>query len=96
MKLPLQIYQIMTDYLLKRGVTMTGKRKIILKAVAQRLVIEDIDEFWIDIRNESRISWATVRVFITQLYELGLLEKQKIGTRGIKYILAKPLRDFKP
>lgn len=85
------IYGQMLSFLKKRDVVLTSKRLAILEAVSRELVIEDVEEFWINLRTHTNISWATVHVFLGMLSNYGLLERQKKGNRSTKFAVAEKL-----
>lgn len=63
------IQQIMAS----RGYFVSRKRQIIIDQLCMFKYIENIDDFWIRIRQNHTISWATVRNTIRLLIDLECL-----------------------
>lgn len=93
MNLPTQIYQQMVCLLKKKNIIITSKRNIVLKAISEKLVIEDVEDFWISLRSNTKISWATVHVFLGLLNDCGILERFKKGTKTTMFVVATNLID---
>ncbi len=61
----------------KKGIAVTKQRSKIIQMVCSSSPITDLDEEWVKLRLENRISWATMRVTISLMQKLGLLITEK-------------------
>ncbi|WP_437921300.1 hypothetical protein [Sphingobacterium sp. LRF_L2] len=55
------------------GYLVSQKRQVIVAYLCRLRSIENVDEFWLGIRKEHAVSWATVRNTIRLLIEIGYL-----------------------
>lgn len=59
-----------------RGYILSGKRLIIIQELCRRNRIDSAEDFWLSIREQHGISWATVYTNLRLLVKTGLMEKE--------------------
>lgn len=65
-----------TDSLLKRGYVISPQRKILIAALCEEQEIADVEKFWITLRSQHDISWATVYNNIKLLIHSGWILRE--------------------
>ena len=63
------------DYLIKHGYIISMQRRVLIDALCELKEISDIEDFWINLRMQHPISWATVYTNINLLMKAGWLKK---------------------
>ncbi|WP_437917727.1 hypothetical protein [Sphingobacterium sp. LRF_L2] len=81
-----KLYQ-WVDQLRERGHTASKQRILIMQALFAHPIIEDIETFWITLRQEHRISWATFYSFIRLAVKEKWLAKQGPSSTYARYHL---------
>lgn len=67
----------MYNALLKRGHVISAQRRILIEALCEQQSINDIEAFWMKLRIQHGISWATVYTNIRLLANIGLVSKDE-------------------
>ena len=57
--------------LIDKGYIVSQQRRIIIDSLCDRQYIGSVDDFWFYLRQEHRISWATVHKTIRLLVDIG-------------------------
>lgn len=76
------------DYLSRKGLISSKQRILIMQALSQQTVIEDMEEFWLQLRHSHKISWATFYSFIRLSVQEKWLLKEGHNNSDVRYVLA--------
>lgn len=68
-----------------RGHIASKQRILIMEALAQQREIEDMEDFWIALRQKHRVSWGTFYNFIRLALKEQWIEKGTDPTRAARY-----------
>jgi len=73
--------------LAERGYTLSQQRLVIIDKLCDKCFIDDIDDFWISLRQHHAISWSTVHKTIRLLENIGCITKATMCKRQQRYLL---------
>ncbi len=76
-----------------RGYLVSQQRRIIMEALCRERRIDDVEDFWISLRERHPISWSTVHTTVKLLTQVGVLSVHPVGKRGQRYTLVFDLPD---
>jgi len=68
----------MYSALMNRGYVISAQRRILIEALCEQRRVYDIEAFWMKLRLQHGISWATVYTNIRLLVEIGLVRKDGV------------------
>lgn len=86
----------MMALLTDRGYLVSQQRRIILEALCRERQINDVEAFWIALREKHPVSWSTVHTTVKLLTQVGVLTPYPVGKRGQAYTLTIDLADGDP
>lgn len=77
--------EVLISSLISKGHKITPQRLHIIKHLWRKVIIDNIDDLYVEIRAIQHISWATLYSTIKLLHDLGWLERLGNGPRGKYY-----------
>lgn len=78
----------MMTLLTDKGYLVSQQRRIVMEALCRKRQIDDVEDFWISLRERHPISWSTVHTTVKLLTQIGVLTPRPLGKRGYSYTLA--------
>jgi len=85
--------EVLISSLTSNGHKLTPQRLHIIKHLWRKVIIDNIDDLYVELRTIQHISWATLYSTIKLLHALGWLELRGNGPRGRYYRWIR--KDFK-
>lgn len=85
-----QIKNTILTKLTDKGYTISQQRLLIIDRLCNSQFFDNIDDFWISLRQKHPISWSTVHKTIRLLEKLGYITRLKNNRRQQRYFLTLP------
>lgn len=76
-----ETHSTIENRLTDKGYIISQHRRIIIDHICKIKCIENVDDFWISIRQQHTISWTTVYNTLRLLKELGYVHSVKVDNR---------------
>lgn len=76
---------VIIAHLKEQGYSVGGRRMIIIQELCKRNRIENAEDFWLSLREEHGISWATVYTNLRLLVKMGIMEKAPGPHKAFSY-----------
>lgn len=81
---------LIVSFLHDKGLSVSKQRAIIINELCKYPEIDSVDNFWLDLRKNYSISYATTYSTIRFLNKHGVLEKYKTDSRSSTFRLTDP------
>lgn len=86
-----QIKNKILTKLTDKGYNISQQRLIIIDQLCSTPLIDNIDDFWVNLRQHHAISWSTVHKTIRLLEHLGYIIRSKNSKHQQQHLLTAPL-----